>query len=315
MDIESIVISKNYTDNSIKGIDGVLAGKNCTISKIEQIEGGNRVTFQWTADDGTVKTQSMDVKNGSSESVVYSNPSVGRTVGGVTKGTVFENASIQTVFDKMFEPEYTKPTITLGFSPSRNIYDKVKETLKEITIKANVKKGLEDIANVKFYVNNNLVHTITEGVADGGAFSYTYSFTSPTNQTFSIKVSCEDSITHSVVTSGAGTITFVPVSYYGIFEKGTNTSEDFNATADDIKGLNNTLKNTKTFTYSNFNITYGRVVYAYPSSFGNLSSITSSGFEMFDSFTKEIMTIDNCEYLVYYLADNAGGSNITYEFK
>lgn len=252
--------------------------------------------------------------NNSSGNVYYSNPSVGRTVGGVTKGDVFENASVQTVFDKLFEPEYIKPSITVTLTGVKNIYNKITENLSEVTIKANVTKGSKNIANVKFYVNNTLVYTTTEGIANGGTFSYTYKFASPTNKTFTVKASCED-VTSVSVNSSAKTVTFVPASYYGIFEKGTNTSEDFNATADDIKGLKNTLKNTKTFTYSNFNITYGRVVYAYPSSFGNLSSITSSGFEMFDSFTKETMVIDNYEYLVYYLTDNAGGNNITYEFK
>ena len=34
-DVVSYVLSKKYTDNSIKGTSGVLAGKNCTIeSKI-----------------------------------------------------------------------------------------------------------------------------------------------------------------------------------------------------------------------------------------------------------------------------------------
>lgn len=49
------ILSKVYTDNSLKGISGTLAGKNCTISKTEEVEGGTNVTFTWTADDGTKK--------------------------------------------------------------------------------------------------------------------------------------------------------------------------------------------------------------------------------------------------------------------
>lgn len=39
------ILSKVYTDNSLKGISGALAGKNCTISKTEEVEGGTNVTF------------------------------------------------------------------------------------------------------------------------------------------------------------------------------------------------------------------------------------------------------------------------------
>lgn len=57
-------LSKTYTDQSISGISGVLAGKNCVIDKIEDKNGAHYVTFKWTADDGTVKTQTMVVEDG-----------------------------------------------------------------------------------------------------------------------------------------------------------------------------------------------------------------------------------------------------------
>ena len=56
-------LCKKYTDDSIAG-GGISAGKNCIISNISSITGGNRVTFQWTLDNGTVKTDTMDVMNG-----------------------------------------------------------------------------------------------------------------------------------------------------------------------------------------------------------------------------------------------------------
>ena len=46
------------------GNGGGKAGKNCTIQKTEQIPGGNRVTFAWTADDGSQQTVSIDVMDG-----------------------------------------------------------------------------------------------------------------------------------------------------------------------------------------------------------------------------------------------------------
>lgn len=56
--------AKKYTDESIAGISGTLAGKNCTIQSKTAISGGTRVVFAWTADDGTSRTDSLDVMNG-----------------------------------------------------------------------------------------------------------------------------------------------------------------------------------------------------------------------------------------------------------
>ena len=56
-------ILKKYTDNSIAG-GGAIKGKNCVITSIAPITGGNRITFQWTLDNGTVQTDTLDVMNG-----------------------------------------------------------------------------------------------------------------------------------------------------------------------------------------------------------------------------------------------------------
>ena len=63
LDILTYALSKKYTDNSMAG-GGISAGKNCTVDSIEEISGGNRVTFKWTLDNGTVKTGTMDVMDG-----------------------------------------------------------------------------------------------------------------------------------------------------------------------------------------------------------------------------------------------------------
>jgi len=63
MDLISYILSKKYADKLFAG-GGAAKGKNCTIQSIEEIEGGNRVTFQWTLDDGTVQTDTLDVMNG-----------------------------------------------------------------------------------------------------------------------------------------------------------------------------------------------------------------------------------------------------------
>ena len=55
--------AKSYTDESLLG-GGAVVGKNVTISSITPIDGGNKVTFSYTLDNGTVKTSTMDVMDG-----------------------------------------------------------------------------------------------------------------------------------------------------------------------------------------------------------------------------------------------------------
>ena len=63
MDIITYSLSKKYIEDSLKGV-GALKGKNCTISSIEPVEGGNKITFSWTLDDGAQKTESLIVMDG-----------------------------------------------------------------------------------------------------------------------------------------------------------------------------------------------------------------------------------------------------------
>ena len=63
MDIVTYALSKKYTKESLLG-GGAVVGKNVAVSSITPIDGGNRVTFSYTLDDGTVKTSAMDVMDG-----------------------------------------------------------------------------------------------------------------------------------------------------------------------------------------------------------------------------------------------------------
>ena len=63
MDVVALRASKKYTDETVLG-GGAVVGKNVNVSSITKIDGGNRVEFSYTLDDGTVKTSSMDVMDG-----------------------------------------------------------------------------------------------------------------------------------------------------------------------------------------------------------------------------------------------------------
>lgn len=78
IDTTVLALSKKYTDETVVG-GGAIKGKNCIVSSITAIEGGHRVTFQWTLDNGTVKTGTMDVMDGADGNGIYIAYIVGST--------------------------------------------------------------------------------------------------------------------------------------------------------------------------------------------------------------------------------------------
>lgn len=64
---EAYALSKSFTNNSLKGITGTLAGKNCTIKSATKVDGVTTVVFAWTADDGTEKTTTIQVNDATND--------------------------------------------------------------------------------------------------------------------------------------------------------------------------------------------------------------------------------------------------------
>lgn len=63
MDFIGLSVGMGYTDETVIG-GGALKGKNCVVSNIEEVADGVNVTFQWTLDDGTVKTNTAFIPRG-----------------------------------------------------------------------------------------------------------------------------------------------------------------------------------------------------------------------------------------------------------
>ena len=63
MDLVTLGLAQKYTKDTANEL-GAVKGAPATISSIEKTDNGNNVTFQWEGKDGTIKTQSMFVKDG-----------------------------------------------------------------------------------------------------------------------------------------------------------------------------------------------------------------------------------------------------------
>ena len=61
--LKAFILSKKYTHDVLEGVT-LIEGKPCTIASVTDITGGKRITFRWTANDGTTKTTTLDVMNG-----------------------------------------------------------------------------------------------------------------------------------------------------------------------------------------------------------------------------------------------------------
>lgn len=158
-----------------------------------------------------------------------------------------------------------------------------KRTTQDITVSWDVKKG-----------NNNIVpDTITVNDVNVNNTSKFKQFNSVTsNTTYTVKA-----IKDNVTVSGSVSAIFVNPSYFGA------VSDSFIPTEDNIKELSKNVKNTKNYTGIT-TLDNGKVCYAYPKSFGALTSIKdSNGFEYIQSYVRTELTIWGESYWVYVLKD------------
>lgn len=339
MDVVTLALAKKYTKDTSNGL-GAVKGSPCTISQIDDVDAGKQVTFSWTGTDGAVQTQSMIVPKGEAgesptieseetdegtkliitdsegtkeilikggSSATYTDSTgAGVTLGGFSAGETSSNLSFQDAFYKLLHP-YTKPVVTIGIAPTTTIYE-AGSSISSLKITANVTKKSKDIVNVKFYLDGILLSTITDDVANGGKFSYTYTttITGTNGNSHVVKVTTTDG-TNEV--SAQTVIYFIGKSYYGSLDNSSAVNES------NILALSSALKNSKSATYT-FTTEFGRFVYAYPTSLGDLSSIKDNvnNLNYTDSVTKTTMTINDISYNVYYLTDSAGFDNVKITF-
>ena len=220
-------------------------------------------------------------------------------------GTSLEDIIIAII--EFLQP-YEKPTVTLSLNPSTTLYDVVTQTLPTIKMTANVTKKTEDVKQIDFLVNDVVKQSVTTGVANGGSFSYAFTPPADTNTNTTFKVVVKD------IKDGEGASTkvvkFVANSYYGIVDDGVNPNEAL------VKNMNKVLKDVKGHKYAGITTDYGKVCYAYPSSFGALTSIKDlvNNINYTASFNQTTMTIDGIEYFMYLQIDPSAANNVEITF-
>lgn len=222
------------------------------------------------------------------------------TIGWIEADSLFAAGTpLEDIFRKLLV-KYFEPTVSLTISPSTTPLVKG-TTINSIVLSANVGKRSNPITSVRFYANNVLIHESTNS-SEGGTIAYTYSPSNPIDDDIILKVVVSDSIS---TIEDSKSIDFVDSSFFGSVAEDVTTP-----TADIITGLDSIALVSKKYTRSWINMTYGKILYAYPASYGNLTSIKDgNNFEYINSYTKSTVTIDGIVYNVYLLTEAAGVSD------
>lgn len=226
------------------------------------------------------------------------------TVGGLNSGSSIKDKTTKEVLESILFP-YQKPTVSFTISPNTTIYE-TGNTISRIVFSITATKKSNNIQSIKIYNGSTLLTTITDNVSNGGNFSYTYNCSITSNVTLKIEVSDGEN-----TVSATNNIVFTSKSYYGFVNDGTIID------ASTVKGLQNSaLKTSKSFTYGEITCSNSKIVYAYPQSFGALTSILdASGFEYIDSYSRTNISIDGINYYVYTLIEPVSLDNFKQLYK
>ena len=247
------------------------------------------------ADDGTITAV-----GGGGSAALIEDITTNIEVGGIKSGTLLGTGLTFNDYVRMVHVTYLAPGVTLSITPSTTLY-KVGSTVTGLVAKVTVTKKSEDITKIEFLVNDVIKETITTDVANGGTFSYTVDdFTTDTT----IKAIVYDTSSNVPKTS---TVKFVNPYYCG-------TTDDV-PTADTILTLTELVeaKGSKTRTVTCAN---KHVVYAYPASYGKLTSILDgNGFENLTDYTNIQETINGVSYEIYYTTGKKTLTNFKYTYK
>lgn len=227
-------------------------------------------------------------------------------VGGLPAGSNITNLTTKEVLERILYP-YQGPSVTLATTPATTIYDAVTGSIPSIVLTATVTKRTNPVTSVVFYAGATAINTVAQDVSNGGTFTYTYTPGTPITSNITFRVVASDGTSSPAATKD---IVFIGQTYYGIVGP-----DVIIPTADEVKALNKTLKNTNDYTYNNITTDFEKIVYAYPASLGALTSIVdANNIAYLNSYTRQNLTIDGIAYYVYILTNASAVTGFTQKY-
>ena len=217
--------------------------------------------------------------------------------GGLAKGTDLTDKTIKEVL-KAMTVTYILPNCTVTFSNTNSLIKKGTSINVTVTSKSFV-KGTNNISKIEFYKGTTLANTQT--YTTNTTYTYTISDIN-TDTTLKVRVYDTEDKYKEVSTKS---YKFVYPSYKAIVDVSSVPSASELATLISTTD-NEFLLDKKNYTWSGITMTNKRICYAYPKSYGALSSIKdANNFEVLGSFTKLETKINSVDYILYITTDTS----------
>ena len=283
----------NYVPNTRKvnnkplTADITLKGSDVGVSAVADTQGYlSKVTI-----DGT----NYPVKPSASDSYTNATPTP-IAVGGIAKGTTFENKSMSDMFNALLYPYVAPSNLVLNASEMNGVFESgTTVTINSVSWSFSKNSGTPSRLVLKIAGETDIVIASGE-VPTSGTYNLTKSITS-------------DTYARLVLTYEKGTInsntvyaTFVHPYYYGVGAVGT-----------DPETLTKLVQSKGSKTLS-FSPNKQHIIFAYPKSYGDLKSIKdSNGFENINGFTKTEGG-SSVPYLIYTSNEASTNTNFKLTF-
>lgn len=265
--------------------------------------------------DQAIKTLENDLPTVIANETTYTNTDpILNKIGGIEVGTTFENVSIKDLITNLLYP-YTAPTTT-NFIITTGAGVREKGTNVNITeAKITVTKKTNKVISVGLYKDDTLLAeeeinltsgsstvtlTSSDNVTDNKTIEAIDKLDGTADATYKIKVYDGKQYTDST----SKTFTFVYPYYYGVIA----STAAINATT--VSGLTKDIKvkSNSSYLYTTDN---QKPVFAYPSSYGELKSITDAALPY--TWDRSTITINGVSYYAY--VGSASTMTNTYNFK
>lgn len=262
-------------------------------------------TFEDAADDDVAKIGTLK------EAVTYTDKSPnGATVavGGIAKGEKLSDVTFVEFADKLLHPYVATSGVGLSLSPTNGGTFEMGTTQTVTGATVRWTAGSQQVTKAEVLVGGSPVGEAQ--VSSGTSVSVTVTDSITANKTFTARATDPT----KAYTGGNVTFTFVYPFYWGVVASGSPV--DSTAIVGLTKSVTN--KGSKTVSYTTSGVQ--QAVFAFPASYGNLTSIMDqNNFENIDTFTKSTVQVTGLDstpqqYNVYVSNVNVQGFSYTFKF-
>lgn len=188
--------------------------------------------------------------------------------------------------------------LSVNFSATPTLIEANKGTDTDITLSWNViLKGVD--------ITSDSVVKLDDNIVTGKSTKVKLQLPTPTTKTYKLNVEYNGRIKDTSVNVSASYN-----SYFGV------VNANFEVNEQNVKTLEKILRGTKSYDRTNINLSNQFILYAYPKSFGNLTTILDgNNFNVTSTYTKSEITIDTIPYLVYKTSSLSTGNNVKQSYR